>query len=432
MRYEPRKRQFKWTWKFGVILAAGIVVLSFMLSYLFRSTEIQGDFHACGFSNSEMRDLQEQSAQTIELEDYLFYGETLALYMDPYDGEEDGIYGKTMELVNICSGEQFSFTIGNTADRQIYLPDLSDGTYEIYLIDSFQRKRVVFANAVHSEPFQTIRREGKVKEVTLVADRTVLDQYGGSLSAHYAFLQVDTVTPSQEKADVLIDPYGLYTTIWGGIDVGFSENGIVEYQETYEVATAMKEQLESYGLRVLLARGEEEVVEYYGENSRASKGYEANANYIISIGFTYGSGHAGIETYHGVQSSSRLSNDLMYYLLKTYAIAGSTTYTSQTNIAGIFSSSYAEGDDGRSVYDSMPVFRESGGKATLAGQYNERSSANQIYAHANGMQGIELDLACVSDEDDVKNYEKNKETIIHGLSEGFVYALGIDPAKAEG
>ena len=27
-----------------------------------------------------------------------------------------------------------------------------------------------------------------------------------------------------------------------------------------------------------------------------------------------------------------------------------------------------EGDDGRSVYDGMPVFRESGGKATLTGQ----------------------------------------------------------------
>ena len=70
-----------------------------------------------------MRSLEKQSSEVIELEDYLFYGESLALYMDPYDGEEDGIYGKTMELVNICSGKQYNFTIGNTADRQIYLPE---------------------------------------------------------------------------------------------------------------------------------------------------------------------------------------------------------------------------------------------------------------------------------------------------------------------
>ncbi len=427
MRYEPRKRQFRWTWKLGVVLVLLVLLLSFLLMFLFRSTEVQADFHACDYTNSQMLDLQDQSQQTIELEDYVFYGETLALYMDPYDGEEDDIYGKTMELVNICTGEQYSFTIGNTVDRQIFLPDLSDGTYEIYLIDSFQRKRIVFAEAVQSEPFQTVRREEKVKEATLIADRDALEPYGGTLSKNYAFLTIDTVTPSETKADVLIDPYGLYTTVWGGVDLGFNGYDIVEYKETYQVALAMKEKLESYGLVVLLARDEEEVVEYYGEDCRASKGYAADANYLISIGFTYGSGHEGIETYHGVQSSTHLTNDLMYYLLKNYDIEGSSTYTSQTSIAGIFSSSYTEGEDGRNVYDSMPVFRESGGKATLAGSYNEQSKENSMYAQENGMLGIELDLACLSEEDDVAFYKENKTTIIEGLCEGFVYALGIDP-----
>lgn len=427
MRYEPRKRQFRWTWKLGVALVLMALLLSFLVMYLFQSNEVQADFHACDYTNSQMLDLQDQSQQTIELEDYLFYGETLALYMDPYDGEEDDIYGKTMELVNICTGDQYSFTIGNTVDRQIFLPDLSDGTYEIYLIDSFQRKRVVFVEAVQSEPFQTVRREGKVKEATLIADQSALEPYGGKLSKNYAFLTIDTVTPKEDKADVLIDPYGLYTTVWGGVDVGFSGYDIVEYKETYQVALAMKEKLESYGLTVLLARDEEEVVEYYGENCRASKGYAADANYLISIGFTYGSGHEGIETYHGVQSSTRLTNDLMYYLLKNYEIEGSSTYTSETNIAGIFSSSYAKGEDGRNVYDSMPIFRESGGKATLTGSYNEQSKENSMYAQENGMQGIELDLACLSEKDDVAFYKENKTMIIEGLCEGFVYALGIDP-----
>ena len=87
---------------------------------------------------------------------------------------------------------------------------------------------------------------------------------------------------------MVLDPYGYYTTIWGGVDtVGSSGNGIVEAEEAYEVALEMKEQLESYGLTVvLISRGEEEVVEYYGENCRASKGYQANANYLIAIGFS--------------------------------------------------------------------------------------------------------------------------------------------------
>ena len=92
-----------------VCIAVGIAALVF---WRMDHSEVQGEFHACEFTNSQMRDLEQQSTQTIELEDYLFYGETLSLYMDPYDGEEDEIYGKTMELVNICSGEQYNFTVG--------------------------------------------------------------------------------------------------------------------------------------------------------------------------------------------------------------------------------------------------------------------------------------------------------------------------------
>ena len=63
--------------------------------------------------------------------------------------------------------------------------------------------------------------------------------------------------------------------------------------------------------------------------------------------------------------------------------------------------------------------QRSGGKATLTGQYNENSKQNAMYADENGHAGIELDLACLSDEDDVQNYKKNKETIIKGLCEVF-------------
>ena len=119
----------------------------------------------------------------------------------------------------------------------------------------------------------------------------------------------------------------------------------------------------------------------------------------------------------------------MYYLLKNYNIEGSSTYTSQTNVKGIFSSYTTQGDDGRSVYDGMPVFRESGGKATLTGQMNAQSKANQMYADVPGMQAIEFDLACVSDKEDVSYYEKNKETIIRGIVEGFVKTLEADGGK---
>ena len=162
-----------------------------------------------------------------------------------------------------------------------------------------------------------------------------------------------------------------------------------------------------------------------GENSRVAKGYEANAKYVISIGFTYGEGRSGLESYHGIQSSNHLTNSVMYYLREQYGIEGSSSYTSETSVPGVFSSFSSEGDDGRMIYDSNFLFREAGGKATFAGQMDSRSEQNAQYSDANGMQGMEFDLACLSDADDVANYKENKAVMIQGIVEGLADALDL-------
>ena len=427
MRYEPRQRQHKWIWRIVILAAALLFLISFLLyHFVIEPQEVRGHFQACGWGPDEIREqLEDQQEEIIELQDYLFYGESLALYMEPYDGEGDPIVGKTLELVNICSGTQYSFTVGDAADRQIYLPDLEEGTYEIYIMDSFTLKRAVFQTPVSSDSFDTIRRNGKVKRVQLIADSTILDDYGGSLDQNYAFLNVTSATPDARTADVLIDPFGIYTTIWGGVDQGLQGNGITESEEAYDVAVQMQQLLEKYGLNVILARGEDELVEYYGENSRVAKGYEANAKYVISIGFTYGEGRSGLESYHGIQSSNHLTNSVMYYLREQYGIEGSSSYTSETSVPGVFSSFSSEGDDGRMIYDSNFLFREAGGKATFAGQMDSRSEQNAQYSDANGMQGMEFDLACLSDADDVANYKENKAVMIQGIVEGLADALDL-------
>ena len=248
MRYEPRQRQRKWIWRIVIAAAALLILVSFLLyHFVVEPQEVRGHFQACGWGPDEIREqLEKQQEEIIELEDYLFYGESLALYMDPYDGEGDPIVGKTLELVNICSGTQYSFTVGDAADRQIYLPDLEEGTYEIYIMDSFTLKRAVFASSVQSETFDTVRRGGKVKRVQLIADSSILDDYGGSLDQHYAFLNVTSATADARTADVMIDPFGIYTTIWGGVDYGLQGNGIRESQEAYDIAVQMKDLLELY------------------------------------------------------------------------------------------------------------------------------------------------------------------------------------------
>ena len=156
------------------------------------------------------------------------------------------------------------------------------------------------------------------KRVQLIADSGILDDYGGSLDQHYAFLNVTSATADARTADVMIDPFGIYTTIWGGVDYGLQGNGIRESQEAYDIAVQMKDLLEGYGLNVIITRGEDELVEYYGENSRVAKGYEANAKYVISIGFTYGEGRSGLESYHGIQSSN--ASDQQHHVLSARAV----------------------------------------------------------------------------------------------------------------
>lgn len=426
MKYVPRQRQFRLSWK--IVTAAGILLLAmfFLLYYFVFRTPVHGDFQACNWDGDEMvRNLQEQQQETIELEDYLFYGETLALYMDPYDGSADPIIGKTLELVNVCSGKEYSFIVGDKVDRQIYLPDLDTGTYEIYLVDSFQRKRVVFRQATYSEPFDTIRRNGKVKRCQLMADRALLDAYGGSYAKHYAFLNVSEANPQEDTADVLIDPFGYYTTIWGGIDYGVQGNGIVEYEEAYAAAEELKEHLEQYGLRVILSRGSDELVEYYGKDGRAAKGYQAKAKYVISLGFVSGENRKGLESYHSYWSSPHLTNDIMYDIQQHSDIKGSTVSSSETSVNGVFSSYLIKGEDGRTIYDGNTMFREGGGKATFAGQMDERSRANAAYAQSNGMQGIEFALANVSDASDVKAYQKQKQDMLKAIADGFAHALDV-------
>lgn len=115
----------------------------------------------------------------------------------------------------------------------------------------------------------------------------------------------------------------------------------------------------------------------------------------------------------------------MYYLREQYGIEGSSSYTSETSVPGVFSTFSSEGDDGRLVYDSNFLFREAGGKATFAGQMDTRSQQNEAYSEANGMQGMEFDFACLSDSDDVRSYQENKETMIRGIVEGFADALDL-------
>ena len=56
--------------------------------------------------------------------------------------------------------------------------------------------------------------------------------------------------------------------------------------------------------------------------------------------------------------------------------------------------------------------REAGGRATMAGKGSENArKENQSFVNADGMQGIEIDFAYVTNKEDAENWLKNKEKI---------------------
>ena len=105
--------------------------------------------------------------ETIELKDYLFYGETLNIYNAPYDiTVPDYFIGKTIKLRNVCDGNEWVYMLGKNADEQIPLENLPIGFYEVFIVDSLKEKRLIATNELYDE-FFTVRRNGLYKKVDI-------------------------------------------------------------------------------------------------------------------------------------------------------------------------------------------------------------------------------------------------------------------------
>ncbi len=67
-------------------------------------------------------------------------------------------------------------------------------------------------------------------------------------------------------------------------------------------------------------------------------------------------------------------------------------------------------------YSIDPALRESGGKATYAGQLNELG--NQRYANAYGMNAVVLVYANIQNQDSINYFKQNKDLIVRSFVQG--------------
>lgn len=434
MAYVPKKRRITWTWK---TIVPCILVLAMLGGYAIYSSSSHSNlpekFTICNYnSDKTMATLQNTYEQTYTISDYLYYGESLNLYTNDYSLEgKEYLSRKTIELYNVCTKETFSFTMEANLDRQIALEELTQGYYEVFVIDNLEKKRLVFDEAVEANRFTTILRNETSKQIQVIADADLLSAYDVTLNHNYLFLQVDEETIAESNdVDIVIDPYGSFINAVGVKDIGVQGNDLVEAKETYDAALILKEKLESYGLRVMLTRkSADEVVPYYGEDGRYARAYKAHARYYIEIGMNVSAYDTikGTSIYHSTYASDTLGGALMYQLKKNTSLIPSTQFQWGDRNPGVGTAGLVEDEQKLKIYDGLNTIRETGGLATGAGKISQAAQANKAIASTTreGMMALSLNFVYVSNEDDASYWKANKELIMEETANALVKSLHV-------
>lgn len=436
MSYRPQvvkrgSRHIPWPYlALGLSLLIGSGWLLFDQFFSSDSALKEAPFSLCSLDlASSQRKLENlEIGKSLEIQDYLIYGETLNLYQNPYVlGQVDPFVGKTLVLKNLCDGYEWVYMLEKTVDGQIPLELLPVGFYEIFIVEDLERKRLYSLDNIH-ELFIPVRREGQTKTIEIIANQHlgVNLEETPLLDQAYVFIQVSQSNDNvyDDVVDVVIDP-AHSTHNNGMIEKGRSAYSMIEANETLRMAVALKEELESYGLKVLLTRDDtEEVIDLYGSEGRLEKAYLSQAKYYIELNMNY-STNADLRgsrmTYSSYASNKFATSVFKAYLQDSELVAFGNA--SRSNIAGVVSASRYE------MWDAIPVIRETGGRILSAGTLSELARTQNSSFNAEerfGMQAISLDLMYLSNEMDANLFSSRMKTWAQNIASGIANYLDVE------
>ncbi len=407
----------------GIVLAvAALLILVFV--YCNKPNEldkITQDYIETIDTSTIRGEVERQFDNEYKAQDYLFYGETLSMFGNPYDAEQENLdpfMGKALVLRNIETGKEYNFTFFGSADGAIPLGQLDEGAYEVFIYDQYIKKRVYFDKAFTSKPLVTMRRGGKVKNITLEADKDIFRKFNVELANNYAFLVVKDTIPQSEIVDVVIDPSGnVFNELTQELEPGFASGQISEAQASYELAQKVKTELERYGLKVLISRDPDSTPSYYGENGRVGQGYEHQAKVFLNLSMCDEESVNRPFFIVSPLTNASLANE-MAYIMTQNGIELDYPYTTTDLLANgvIFDTNIVDNEYNVTPFTINPAIRESGGKATYAGQYNQ--VGNGTYASHDGMYGLMFEYANIASSDSVDYYQANQDKIAKSLAQG--------------
>lgn len=433
MTYIPKRKNLKLNYKIAIPLLVLVVLVGyfFVNSFAQKQQEKNELYTVCGFNNEKSKSVLDKTyKETYEISDYLFYGESLALFKDPYMGMDgDALSGKTLKLKDVCSNQTYAFVLDSKVDRKVMLGNIKPGFYEMYVVEDLKEKRV-YATTAMNDSINTVTRDGKNTNVEFMATQDILSDYGVQLAHPYAYLKVSETTIAENQYDIVIDPAGNDSSFSYGSDA--SGNGLEEAKEAYEAAVLLKEKLEAKGLKVLLLRDAEQSINTYGADGRLAKAYEVGAKYYIRLAFLEDSSTSlsGFTIFHSEHTTKMLASQIGYDLGKQTALQGSTIYMGVNDDPGVISAGVVESElDGRAVYDNDLWVREVGGKATQAGMYSQNTiegTASFAKDNLHGLNGLNIYLGYLSNAEDASYWQGHKDLITDVITNGITTYLNIE------
>ncbi len=388
-------------------------------------SEKKQSFSACSLSARETANLlhAEEIEAEFALNDYLFYGETLSLFEKTYSLENrDDIVGRNLILVNLCSKESILapsyYLVTSEIDNRIPLETLENGFYAISVAYNMKTYRA-YSTDVKKEVFYTVRRNGEMKKITLIADAALLGpEEKNRLERNWYYLKVEDATDQEEIYDIVLDPAYHYD---GGdsLEIGPTINGINKTAETLEMAKRVKEKLEEKGLRVLISRNDEEKVLAYGINGRLHRAYQSKAKYLIELQLS----SAKSERIKGcvIDYSGFSSNRLASVILRHMVNEAGLHPQGGTNVPGL-------SESGRvGVYEGRMMLRESGGRILGAGTFSEKAELNASFAKDSifGMQALTLEYLYMTNPEEAEYWLNNKDKIAEATANALLDYLGV-------
>jgi N-acetylmuramoyl-L-alanine amidase len=422
-----RKKKRKWKYIIPVVILALLLVYAVGFLLWPKDTVKPVVKTICDFNVSQSKaKVSTVYSPTTQISDYFAYGETLNLFNSKYVlGKKDLFIGKTVILVNLCNGLERVYMLESAVDGQIPMEDLEEGFYEVFVMINLQRHRVV-SEGVIADSFTTIRRNGVYKTIDIIADRFLLenDTEGDStMDKNYLFIHVYPAEEDDEEIyDIVIDPGHLNKDL-GYTDFGYRVNDVIEANEMLRMALLLKAEFEQYGLKVLLTREGDEIVNTYNIDGRLHRAYLSNAKYYIEVQ-AVGAGNSsvtGMQVVYSSYASPRLPSAVFRYLIDNTNLK-STGIRGTGSIPGVVPSGRSDGFDGRMV------IRESGGIALSAGNFSQKAR-DENYSFAGesrlGLHTVTIEYMYITHAPSVVQWNSQIENYARATAEGYANYLDL-------